>query len=333
MKAGSHQPDGGAPGYLCTHTGRLTRTAMQTKLERKLKTFAVINPVAGQREGTTVQEIVEAAVREREEDCEIYVTRKGDDVRAVVHEAVRKGAGVVLAAGGDGTISSAASALIGTDAVLGIIPSGTWNSLARNLDIPLDIGQAVDLVLGEHDIRVIDVLQVEDRFFTLNVSVGIGSMVLNTVEREEIRRLGRFTYLYRGTLQFLGRPPFRFRVTTDGRSSSLRANELMVANCGVMGLKNLRLDPDIHMDDGKFNVCSIRARTLLDYLAVGFSMAAGKQKKEPRIQCWEAGREVRIESNQRLPVQGDGEVIGYLPVKVRLQPQAVNVIIPPKPAQ
>lgn len=306
---------------------------MQTKVEQKVKTFAVINPVAGQREGQTVEEIVAARVRESEGDCEIYLTQEGDDVRQVVSEAVQRGARVVLAAGGDGTISAAASALIDKDAALGIIPSGTWNSLARNLEIPLDIGQAVDLALGEHDIRVIDMLQVEDQFFTLNVSVGVASIVLKNVERDEIRRLGRFTYLYRGTMQLLGRPPFRLRVTTDGRKTTLRANELIVANCGVMGLKNLRLDPDIHMDDGKLNVCSIRAKTLLDYLALGFSMATGGQKKDPRVQCWEAGSEVRIESSERLPTQGDGELIGHLPITVRLRPHAVHVIIPRKPAE
>ena len=306
---------------------------MQTKVEQKVKTFAVINPVAGQREGTTVEEIVEARVRESEGDCEIYLTHEGDDVREVVRQAVRRGARVVLAAGGDGTVSAAASALIDKDAALGIIPSGTWNSLARNLDIPLDIGQAVDLALGEHDVRVIDMLEVNDSFFSLNVSVGLASIVLNNVDRDEIRRLGRFTYLYRGAMQLLGRPPFQLRVTTDGRAASVRANELVVANCGVMGLKNLRLDPDIHMDDGKFNVCRIRARTILDYLALGFSMATGGQKKDPRVHCWEAGREVRIESRERLPVQGDGEVLGYLPVTVRLRPQALRVIIPRKPAE
>jgi YegS/Rv2252/BmrU family lipid kinase len=309
------------------------QNAMQTNLERKLKTFAVINPVAGPREGETVQEIVERTVRDRESDCEIYLTREGDDVREVVEEALRKGARTILAAGGDGTVSAAASALIDKEAALAIIPSGTWNSLARNLDIPLDIGQAVDLALGEHDIRVIDMLEVEDKFFSLNVSVGIASMVLNTVEREEVRKLGRLTYLYKGAMQFLGRPPFRFWVTTNGRTTTFRANELIVANCGVMGIKNLRLDPDIHMDDGKFNLCRIRAKTFWDYLALGFSMAAGQQKKDPRVNCWEGGSEVRIESNERLPVQGDGEVLGYLPVTVRLRPRALSVIIPPKASQ
>lgn len=306
---------------------------MQTNLERKLKTFAVINPVAGQREGETVQEIVETSVRNHEGDCEIYLTREGDDVREVVEDALQKGAGIILAAGGDGTVAAAASALIDKDAALGIIPSGTWNALARNLDIPLDISKAVELALGEHDIRVIDMLQVEDRFFSLNISVGVGSIVVNSVEREEIRRLGRLTYLYRGTMELLGRPPFRFRVTTDGRTTYFRANELSVANSGVVGIKNLRLDPDIRMDDGKFNVCRIRAKTFWDYLALGFSMSVGQQKKDPRVHCWEADREVRIESNERLPVQGDGEVIGYLPVTIRLRPHALNVIIPPKAAQ
>jgi YegS/Rv2252/BmrU family lipid kinase len=305
---------------------------MQTKIEKSLRTFVVLNPVAGQKEAEDVEQALESRLREQHAEFEICRTKPGDDVRAVAEEAVRRGYNVVVAAGGDGTVSSVASALVNKDAVLGIIPSGTWNSLARNLNIPLDIGQAMDLIVQDHDVRTIDVLEVDGSFFTLNVSAGLGAVIMQKLEREDIRKLGRFTFLFKGALRLLGHSPFKYTVRVNGRTTTFRASELIVANCGIVGAKNIRLDPDIHMDDGKFNVCRIYARSLRDYLSLGISMVIGRQKQDPRVVCWEGTDEIRIESRQRIPVQGDGEQAGYLPVTVKLRPRALSIIIPRREA-
>ncbi len=303
---------------------------MQTALDQKLKTFVVMNPVAGQKEPGSVQETLRSRLEDEQIPYEIYETTGKENLREVVERAVREGARRVLASGGDGTVSAVASGLVGRDAVFGIIPAGTWNALARNLDIPLDLQQALDLALGDFDLRSIDVLEVEGKFYVLNVSVGTGTIILDTIEREEIRKLGKFTFLWKGVLQVLGIPPHQYKVTLDGRTTYLRASELIVANSGVIGVKRMRLDPDIHIDDGKFSVCRIQARNLQDYMVLGYRMLTGGQRQDPRIDCWEADREVRIEARQRLAVQADGEMIGHLPVTVRLRPQALKVIVPVK---
>jgi YegS/Rv2252/BmrU family lipid kinase len=306
---------------------------MQTTLGQQLKTFVVMNPVAGQKEPGSVQETLRSRLEEQAVPYEIYETTGKENIREVVEQALREGATRVLASGGDGTVSAAASALVGKDAVFGIIPAGTWNTLARNLDIPLDLVQALDLALGQYDIRAIDVLEVDGRYYMLNVSAGAGTSIMSTIEREEIRKLGKLTFLWKGVLQVLGYPPHQYKVTIDGKTTYFRASELIVANSGVVGIKSIRLDPDIHIDDGKFNICRIQAKNFQDYIALGFSMLTGGQHEDPRLDCWEASNEVRIESRQRLQVQADGEIIGYLPVVVRLRPQALNIIVPVKPEQ
>ena len=301
---------------------------MQAALEQKLKTFVVMNPVAGRNEPESVEQTLRSRLEEQEIPFEIYETTGQEDIRAVVEEAIRKGARRVLASGGDGTVSAAASAVVGRDAVFGIIPAGTWNALARNLDIPLDLDQALDLALGDYDVRSIDVLDMDDKYYVLNVSTGAGTVVMSTIERDEIRRLGKLTFLWKGVLQILGFAPHQFKVTIDGRTIYFRASELIVANSGVVGLNSVRLDPDIHIDDGKFNVCRIQAKNLQDYLVLGFNMLRGGQREDPRLNCWEASEEVRIECRERLQVQADGELIAHLPITVRLKPRSLKVIVP-----
>jgi diacylglycerol kinase family enzyme len=199
--------------------------------------------------------------------------------------------------------------------------------------IPIDLEAALDLALGEHSVRAIDVLETDGKYFLMNVSAGTGAIILRTIQREEIRKLGRFSYLWKGFLQVMGYPPHRFDLFYDGKAVSFRASEVIIANSGVIGINNMRLDEDIHLDDGKFSICRINATSLLDYVVIGFNMLAGKQNKDPRLVCWEAGQSVRIASRKRLPVQADGELIGYLPVEVKLVPTALKVIIPPKQAE
>jgi YegS/Rv2252/BmrU family lipid kinase len=305
---------------------------MQTSIQQKIKAFVVFNPVAGQRDPQAVHDAIESRLMEQGVDYEIYETTGQENIRDVVEQALQRGAQLVMACGGDGTVSAAASAMVGKEAHFAVIPGGTWNTLARNLAIPLDLAAAVDLALGEHDIRTIDVLEVDGNYYILNVSVGTGAMIMRTIEREEIRKLGKLTFFWKGLLQVFGYPPHRFQISYDGKTTSVRANELIMANCAAVGIRSMRLYPNIHLDDGKFDICRLRADTVLDILALGLSMLRGEQRKDPRIACWEVANQVRIHSHERLPVQADGEMIGELPVEVRLRPKALHIVIPSKPA-
>ncbi|MGB8983041.1 MAG: hypothetical protein WCC12_14290, partial [Anaerolineales bacterium] len=86
--------------------------------------------------------------------------------------------------------------------------------------------------------------------------------------------------------------------------------------------------PGIRMDDGKLNVCRIYANSISEYLRLAWSMLTGAQKKNWNVLCVEAREEVEIHCRERLPVQGDGDLIGYLPVTVTIRPQAIRIVTP-----
>jgi diacylglycerol kinase (ATP) len=301
---------------------------MQVDIQQKPKTYVVINPVAGVSQAEMVRQRIQSALQERDVPLEIYQTTGKEDLKQHVRDAVKQGFKLFISAGGDGTLSNIVDGLVGTEIPLVIIPTGTWNALARALDIPLQVDQAVDLLFQEHTIRTIDAMDVNGNYFVLSVSAGIGARAMRDVEREDKRRLGKFADLRKAIGEVLAFRAFPFEVKIDGKTTKFRASELMVANTAILGLKALQLDPNIHMDDGKLNVCRIYANTVTEYLKLGASMLRRDQKRNWNVLCMEALEEVEIRSRERIPVQGDGELIGHLPVTVRIRPKAVQIVTP-----
>lgn len=301
---------------------------MQINIEQKPKSFIVVNPVAGVTQPEEVREKIESALQAREIPFEIYETTGTDNFRQIIQNAIQRGFRLVIAAGGDGTLSGVVDGLVDTQIPLLILPTGTWNALAQALDIPLQIDAAIELLFHEHRIQTIDAMQVAKNYFVLSISAGVGSRTMEDVKREEKRRFGRLADLRSAIVHVLEFRSHTFEVKIDGQFTKFRASELMVANSSILGLKILRLDPDIRMDDGKLNVCRIYANTITEYLRLATSMLRGDQKHNWNIYCMEALQEVEINSREKLPVQGDGELIGQLPVKVKIHPKAVQIVTP-----
>ena len=301
---------------------------MQLDVAQKPKTFIVINPVAGSTEPESAREKIAAAFEEKGFPTEFYETKGDDDFNKIVGDALQKGCQLVVTSGGDGTLSGVIGGLIGSDVPLLILPSGTWNALAQALDIPIDLDNALELLFNEHQIKAIDAMKIDKRYFVLSVSAGVGSRTMEDVKREEKRRFGRFADLWKAINYLLEFHSHRFELKIDGQETRFRASELMVANSSILGLKILRLDKNIHMDDGKVNVCRIYANTVGEYLRLAWSMLRGDQQHNWNILCVEAAKEVEITCRERLPVQGDGDLIGHLPVKVTVHPKSVHIIAP-----
>jgi diacylglycerol kinase (ATP) len=301
---------------------------MQVDIQRKPKTFVVVNPVAGASQLETVRAKIASAFQSRDIPFEIYETTGNENLKQKVRGAVKRGFRLFVSAGGDGTLSGVIDGLVGTQIPLVILPTGTWNTVAQIMSIPLQIDQALELVFQEHTIRTVDALQVDQGFFVLSVSAGVGSRTMEGVKRQEKRRFGKLVDLWKGIKQIMEFRSYLFEVRMDGKPSRFRASELMVANSPSLGLKVLQLDPSIQMDDGKLNVCRIYANTLGEYLRLALSMLRGEQKHNWNVLCLEASKEVEIRCSEKLPVQGDGDIIGRLPVTVKIVPRAVQIVTP-----
>ncbi len=149
------------------------------------KVFVVFNPKAGKED--PADEVRAALARHftpPQWTSEIYETtgQEDEDVAAICRAACARGASLVIAAGGDGTLVGVGNGLVHSPVPLGILPLGTGNDLARILLIPLKLDEAMDLLVSDHTVMEVDALQVGERHFFSNVSVGISPEVMNDTE-------------------------------------------------------------------------------------------------------------------------------------------------------
>ena len=235
---------------------------------------------------------------------------------------------MIVAAGGDGTVSAVAKGLVRTQTPLGIIPLGTANVLARELGIPVELEGACQLLAGAHGVTSIDAMQVGEKYYFTQVGVGIDAMMIRDTKREDKRRFGRIAYIWTAMTRLLGFQPRRFRIAADDQQERRRASQIVIANSGILGQPPFRWGPEIEPDDGRLDVCIVRARTLLDYLSLAWHVVRGQQRQSPNVRYLGAQRRIVIETDRPLPVQADGEIIGETPVQVQVVPAAVRVIVP-----
>jgi YegS/Rv2252/BmrU family lipid kinase len=295
------------------------------------RAFIIFNPVAGTLDPQMVRETIERHLTEHQWTYQIHETSADEDTPAIVRRALDgQNFSLVVAAGGDGTVSSVADAMLHSKLPVGILPVGTSNTLAQELGIPLNIEEACRLLTEEHSLMGLDGMQVDQQIFLLHISIDLVALTIEKTERQAKRRFGRLAYLWTALVQWLGYQPCRFILAIDGQPRRrLRAASVFVANVGAVGLPPFYWGPHIRPDDGQLDICIIRARTFFDYLKVVYSALRGKQLPNPHITYLTAKRTVAVFASRSLPVQGDGEIIGKREVTIKVIPGAIQLVVPP----
>jgi YegS/Rv2252/BmrU family lipid kinase len=293
------------------------------------RVFVILNPAAGTCTADDVRAALGRHFSCEQGACDIHETTRQDDLSALARDAAARGCDLVVAAGGDGTVSAVADGVAGSSTPLGIIPLGTANVLARELGVPVDLDEACRLLAGPLATTAIDAMVVGERSYLTQVGVGIDALMIRDTGREEKRRLGRVAYLWTAAVHLFGFEPRRFAIAVDGRPAERsKASQVVVANSATLGQPPFRWGPDIRPDDGRVDVCIIRARHLIDYAVLAWYVVTRQHRRSRQVGYLRAGRSVRIESDRPLPVQADGEIVGETPVEVRVAPGAVRVVTP-----
>jgi YegS/Rv2252/BmrU family lipid kinase len=294
------------------------------------RVFVVLNPVAGLTDADNAKDLITTFCQERGWDCDIHETQKNEDVSKLVKDALEKGVDLVIAAGGDGTVSGVVAGMLNSKVPMGILPAGTGNNLARDLSIPVNLAQAMSLFDSEHTTRTMDVMEVNgSKYYVLNVSVGVSSITMRTTKRHEKRRFGMLAYLFRAVGSIRNSSLHRFHVKVDGRPVRFTASELMVANSKFMGLQPQIQGVEVDPNDGSMDMFVVRAQSTKDYLNVLSRFLMHRRPSgASKLHHMQAHETIEIRSEFPLPVQADGEAIGNTPVSVRLIPDALRIIVP-----
>ena len=293
------------------------------------RVFVVLNPKSGTCDLVAARKLLRTAFSTGGGFCEIHEPDRFDTLAERVREVVRSGFDLIVAAGGDGTVSAVAQGVTGTATPLGIVPLGTTNVLAKELSIPIGMEESVSLLSGRCRVSAIDAMEVNGRHYFTQVGIGIDAFMIRDTTTELKRRFGKAAYLWHAMTQLIGFQPRRFTITIDGKSSRRSASQVLVANCGMLGQPPFRWGPDISPEDGHLDLCVVRARTAAHYLQLAFDVIFGRHGTNPSVRYAQITREVTIATKKApLPTQADGEIIGETPTTVRLVPRALRVVVP-----
>lgn len=290
----------------------------------------IFNPAAARtdpRVVRTVSEVLAAAGME----VEVSGTTRPDDAGTLARQGVEAGVSAVAVYGGDGTTMQAVRGLVGSGVRLGLVPGGTGNLLARNLDLPLDPVQAARALVdgGTRDVDLGRITRgASDRYFAVAAGAGFDARVMGETTREAKRKMKLGAYLLTAT-RIIARDleVVPYRVSVDGEEFVGEAATVLVLNCARLFPPFLPLWRNIEPDDGMFDVFALRAQTVLDGLGMVWRLVVSKTDGNGSV-LHARGRRVTVETDSVQPVQFDGEVEGETPFTAELLPGELHVVVP-----
>jgi len=287
------------------------------------KARLVWNPVARRLAASQVEAAV-ADLRAAGWEIDLRRTESPQHATALAQEAAKAGFDVVAACGGDGTVNEVINGLAGSPTALAVIPGGTANVWAKEVGLPKDPRHATRLIV-EGERRTIDVGVAGDRRFLLMAGVGFDAYVVNCVPPALKRRLGAASYLLQGLRELLRYRSAAQTLRLDGRDLATPVFWLVLGNTrsygGVVRITNRSL-----VDDGLLDLCVFQEAGVARFARYGLRILAGRHGGSPGT-IWERVRTLEVDG-PALPVQVDGEPAGSTPMRFRVEPGAVHVIVP-----
>jgi diacylglycerol kinase family enzyme len=254
-----------------------------------------------------------------------FETTPEDPGRGQAEAAVRDGAELVFACGGDGTVTAVVTALAGTDVALAVLPAGTGNLLASNLGLAGDPATGVQVAI-EGGRRRIDVGTVDDKCFVVMAGMGFDAQMLAGTSETAKKAVGWLAYVG-GAVKHLRDRPMRVRITLDGGSPMpRRPRTVIVGNVGRLQ-GGVRLLTEAEPDDGQLDVAVLSPNNLRHWAALAWGVVR-RRERVPLMETFTASR-VEIVSNQRQQRQLDGDLIEPgRTLKIGLRPRALLLCVP-----
>jgi len=294
----------------------------------------IINPGSGTFEKLAGSpENLVALLRNYGIQAEVYLKTSTKAVHGWVREAVSQKEALVIVAGGDGSIEDVAVELVGSDTVLGILPTGTMNNLARELGIPLDLSQACAL-LGAGITRQIDVGRVRTNgksggsYFleTAGLGLAIAWPVGQNIKKGRWGKLpAAFRKMFDQNTPPVDTQPIHIELE-NGEKIETHVRLVTISNAPLYGLNNL-VAPDAKMDDGLLDLAVYDGLNNVELAAYFLRTAGGTRVSDPNVRFYRT-RRVQIRSQQDMPATSDkDELPDEQLLDYELIPRALRVIV------
>jgi len=288
----------------------------------------IFNPIAGQSNAKQDMEKIRS-ILEPELNLDVRTTTPEVDTYQLTKDAFDQRFEVIIASGGDGTVSAVASAVVETDIPLGIIPWGTANAFANALGIPTSIEGACQMIL-QGATRKIGIARCNSKLMLLLAGIGFEAEVVEKANRETKKQLGVLAYIRAGMQQLQDYKTFTAHIETEEKNITVNAAAITVASVAPPTSLLAQGPACLRPDDGVVDVTLITSANSLDALAAGFHLfqtaLSDTAANHHDISYFQAKRLiVTAEPPQKVAV--DGELIGTTPLVVEVIPASLTLVV------
>ncbi len=301
---------------------------MYTAVDRKLKMetavpypriFVVINPAAGSDE--PILNVINDVFNSYGIEWEAQVTHKYGDATELARQAAQAGYDLVCGYGGDGTQHEIANGIMGSNAVMGILPGGTGNGFANEMGTPTKLRPAVELLCKSPRTRSIDIVQMDDNYFIQRLFTGIEPD--EQTSREMKDKYGTFAYVIRDAGRIKNRKDIPYKLTIDGVVHEVEGLKCYIVNSAKAGT-GLSIDVNFSVDDGLLDIFMLNSK--LDSVFAAADRFLNIPTEQASMYLWQ-GKEITVEAEPSQPVWTDGEYTARTPVTAKVIPGGLTIAV------
>ncbi len=289
------------------------------------KTLFVINPISGDIDKDQLTTEISEFMESVNSSYEFFFTTGKNDKEKIEDKITTLNPETVVAVGGDGTCNLVGQTLLEKPIKMGIIPAGSANGMAAELDLPANVKDSLSIVSGGKT-KALDVLKINKKHISLHLSdLGFNAKIINTYEEGEMR--GLLGYAKSFIDEFGNARPAKFELHCDEKIINKEAFMIVLANASQFGTGAV-INPEGKPDDGYFEVVVVRPQSFMNFLEMLVPFYTGKIHTLDFVDTYRC-QHVKIKNTEKQNLQIDGENIGQpLQVDVEILPRSLTILVP-----
>ena len=287
----------------------------------KSKALFIINPISGGKKKDNVPDLIRKNLDTSLFEPTIVFTNRAFHGNKLAGKGVGE-YGLIVAVGGDGTVNEIASAIAGTDTVLGVIPFGSGNGLARFLDIPMDTEKSI-LALNEKRVEAIDAAKLNRQWFFNMAGMGFDAHIAEVFSHHKTRGFG--AYIQSSLKEIVSYKAEHYRIEIDGVRYDRDAFMLSFANSSQYG-NNAHVSPQASVQDGLIDVCIIKPFPIYKLIGLGLRMFRGTADKSGYVEIVR-GKHIIVKraGDGAVHLDGEPQIMGPS-AEIEVVPGALKII-------
>jgi YegS/Rv2252/BmrU family lipid kinase len=284
----------------------------------------IINPISGGKDKLKIPALIDANLDRSKFNPNYSVTEYVGHAAEIAEEAANKNFDIIVAVGGDGTINEIGSKVILQNKVLGIIPFGSGNGLARFLKIPMSPVKAIK-VINELNIKQIDTATFNDKVYFNMAGMGFDAHISSIFAGHKTRGLSGYVKL--GLQEMLSYKPATYTITVDGKVFTRTAFVVSIANSSQYG-NNAHISPLASVSDGLLDVCVVRNFPLYKLPLLAYHMMTANTHRTDMVEIIQ-GKQIHISRPKEDAIHIDGEPFFMgKDIDISVKPLSLNIIVP-----